>query len=171
MESDRTTGQTSAECSACQVSVKNAWLRWLPVIIWMAVIYRASATPDLRAVPWAQRFHLLPELMGPAMTDLLELILRKACHMAEYALLAGLVRWALAGVRPAWSRARVTGIAFGTAVLYAMSDEWHQTFVPTRTGTPRDVVIDAVGAAMGLLLIGWWLARRQRKAGMGTAGK
>jgi VanZ family protein len=38
------------------------------------------------------------------------------------------------------------------AVLYAVSDEVHQTFVAGRHGSPRDVLIDAVGAALGLLV-------------------
>jgi VanZ family protein len=45
--------------------------------------------------------------------------------------------------------------------MYAVSDEWHQTFVPTRVGTPSDVMIDAAGAALGLALAAlWWRWRR-----------
>jgi VanZ family protein len=47
--------------------------------------------------------------------------------------------------------------------MYAVSDEWHQSFVPTRVGTPWDVLIDAAGAALGLSLAGlWWRWRRSR---------
>jgi VanZ family protein len=164
MASDRTTGSSSTgSCNSCRVSVKNAWLRWVLVIIWMAVIFRASATPDLRAVPWAQRFHLLPRLMGPEATNLLEFLLRKGAHMAVFGILAGLGLWALQGVLPLWRRNRLTAIAFAIALLYAVSDEWHQHFVPTRQGTPRDVVIDAAGAAVALFFIGWRYSLGRRR--------
>ena len=53
-------------------------------------------------------------------------------------------------------------LAWGFCVVYAISDEWHQTFVPTRVGTPWDVLIDAAGAALGLALAGLW--RRVRSS-------
>jgi VanZ family protein len=43
------------------------------------------------------------------------------------------------------------GWAFGLAVAYAASDEWHQTFVRGRHGSPIDVGIDAVGISLGLM--------------------
>lgn len=56
---------------------------------------------------------------------------------------------------------RAALLAWGLSVMYAVSDEWHQTFVPTRVGTPWDVLIDAAGAALGLALAGlWWRWRR-----------
>ena len=45
--------------------------------------------------------------------------------------------------------------------LFAISDEWHQTFVPDRYGTVTDVLIDS----LGILLAGGWLLRRLRKSG------
>jgi VanZ family protein len=58
---------------------------------------------------------------------------------------------------------RAAFMAWGVSVLYAASDEWHQTFVPTRVGTPWDVAIDAAGAALGLILAAVWWRRRDRK--------
>jgi VanZ family protein len=127
----------------------------------MALIFRLSATPDLRTVPWAQRFHLLPMLMGAAATNLLEFVLRKTAHMAAYATLVLLLRWALAGWRTRWSPRLLTLTALGLTILYAISDEWHQTFVPTREGTPRDVAIDTCGALIALFLM--WLLQQRRK--------
>jgi VanZ family protein len=45
-------------------------------------------------------------------------------------------------------------MAFVVSVLYAASDEYHQTFVPGRNGTPVDVGVDAVGALVALLVVG-----------------
>jgi len=135
-------------------------------LIWMALIYRASATPDLRAVPWAQWLGVLPTVLAPERVALVELVLRKSAHMVSFGVLAVLVYGGLAtGVAPLRS-ARLHAIAFSVATLYAVSDEWHQGFVPTRVASATDVLIDAVGAVVGLVLVSWVRQRRQlRKAG------
>jgi len=51
-------------------------------------------------------------------------------------------------------------LAWVLTVLYAMSDEFHQTFVPGRNGNALDVLIDASAAALAALAL--WLARRSR---------
>ena len=80
--------------------------------------------------------------------DWWEVVMRKVGHATGYALLTALWTWALAGrvERPlAW--------ACAIAVLYACSDEYHQTFVDTRHGSPRDVLIDSVGIGLAALAI------------------
>lgn len=54
------------------------------------------------------------------------------------------------------------GLALALAVLYAVSDEIHQAFVPGRAGSPLDVAIDAVGVACGIAI--WQLIRSRRLA-------
>ena len=71
-------------------------------------------------------------------------ILRKAAHMAEYGLLWFL--WHRALDRPApWPAAAIT-------LAYAVTDEFHQSFVEGRHGTPVDVLIDAAGVAIAIAL-------------------
>ncbi len=110
---------------------------WLPPVLWMGVIFIVSAQPILPHYP----------------DTLLDLILKKAAHMIEYGILAFLLWRALSRGRGtlSWS-ALVT--AFVVSVLYAASDEYHQSFVPGRNGTPVDVGIDAVGALVALLVVG-----------------
>lgn len=141
---------------------RHGLVRYLLLLGWMYLIFRASATPDLRTVPWAQRFGFLPATIGKEATDLLELLLRKSAHMLSFAILALLAHWALAGTFPGWTARRRGWTAFLFAVLYALSDEWHQTFVPTRHGALRDVAIDAVGAALALLVLRLRFARQRR---------
>jgi VanZ family protein len=91
-------------------------------------------------------------------------VVRKLGHVTGYALLTGLWWWALRGVvdRPLlW--------AIGIALAYACTDEFHQTFVRGRDGTPRDVGIDAIGMAIAAWLIS---ARRlpRRDRGKADAG-
>jgi VanZ family protein len=76
------------------------------------------------------------------------IVLRKLGHVTGYALLTALWVWALQGVvrRPIlW--------AVLISLAYACTDEFHQTFVSGREGTPRDVGIDAIGMAIATLLI------------------
>jgi VanZ family protein len=85
------------------------------------------------------------------------IIFRKLGHVTGYALLTGAWWWALRGVarRPLlW--------AVGISLLYACSDEFHQTFVRGREGTPRDVAIDAIGMGIAALLIS--LSRKRSDA-------
>ncbi|MFZ5816682.1 MAG: VanZ family protein [Bacillota bacterium] len=128
-------------------------LRFLPALFWMAVIYRFSATPGLRTVPLAQRMGLLPFDLSPALLNLLEWSLRKSAHLLSYGLLALLLLWGFRGLWPRW---RAAGWALGIAVLYAVTDEWHQSLVPDRQGRWTDVLIDTIGAATAL-----WLAGRR----------
>jgi VanZ family protein len=79
-------------------------------------------------------------------------VIRKGSHMAEYALLALLLWRALrkpvrGEVRP-WNWREADWLAI--AVLFAVSDEWHQSSVAERQGRLSDVLIDASGALLGL---------------------
>jgi VanZ family protein len=100
--------------------------RWLPVVAWAAVIFAFSSIPSLST-------HL----------GTWDLLLRKLAHMTEYAVLALLLLRATGSY--AW--------AFAAAVAYACTDEFHQTFVRGRDGTPRDVLVDAIGMGIAVFLI------------------
>ena len=115
-----------------RVPISAALRLWLPVVAWAAVIFAFSSVPDLGT--------------GLGTWDL---VLRKIAHACEFALLGALLLRALRDERA----------AFAGGVLYAISDEVHQLFVPGRVGSPLDVAIDSIGVAVGILL---W--RRYRAA-------
>jgi VanZ family protein len=78
------------------------------------------------------------------------LFVRKAAHLAEYAILTGLLFRALRGrVNGFWRRA---GIAFFPIIIFAAADEYHQSFIPSRTASPVDVLVDYCGALLGILI-------------------
>lgn len=91
-----------------------------------------------------------------------EVVARKLAHFGEYLLLTLLWAWALRPVS-----ARAIPIAACLALLYAGSDEFHQTFVEGRTGSLRDVAIDAVGVAVAVALLRYH--RRVRAVAVGKA--
>ena len=84
---------------------------------------------------------------------------RKAAHMAEYAILAILLTGALYTGKEAGGTDGRRGvfsspylIAWLISAIYAASDEFHQTFVPGRSGEVKDVCIDSLGALIGVFL-------------------
>jgi VanZ family protein len=101
----------------------------------MALIFGLSATPDLST--------------GLGEWDLL---LRKLAHITIY-----LVLWLTIARAMDWRRPLATTVI---ALLYAVTDEIHQTHVGGRHGTPVDVAIDAIG--MGLAALAWAVTRRRR---------
>jgi VanZ family protein len=116
-------------------------LLWLPVLLWCGLIFFLSGIPNLRTE-----------------FGFWDLLLRKAAHMTEYAILFLLTRRAVAGSSAAFAgRAGILAAVF--AILYAVSDEFHQSFVPTRGPSVRDVGIDAAGVFIGAILFLWWTRR------------
>jgi VanZ family protein len=99
---------------------------WLPVVAWAALIFALSSIPDL----------------GTGLGGW-DLALRKAAHLAEYAILGALLVRAV--VSP-W-----VAVTLGT--FYALTDELHQHFVPGREASLVDVVIDAVGVSVGVVAV------------------
>ncbi len=107
--------------------------RFLPPLALMALIYVLSAQAGLNSGLGA-----------------IDLIGRKLIHATEYGLLFALW-WRAFG----WTNAAA---AAAVAVLWAISDEFHQLSVSGRDGTPVDVAIDSSGVLIAWLLIRW---RRQ----------
>lgn len=98
-----------------------------------------------------------------AIRNTITVVVRKSAHMGEFALLSMLIYFFCVFARTKfWCRGRVW-ISFTTSVLYAASDEFHQLFVPGRSGEMRDVIIDACGVAIGILLASFIMKLIQRK--------
>jgi VanZ family protein len=139
---------------------------WVPLALWMCLIFSASA--DTQSTARTSRFlepflrWLSPDI-SVEMIGLVRLAVRKSAHAVEYAILAWLVWRALRrptrNDRRPWSW-RLAGSVLVLLILYAISDEWHQAFVPNRTGSVIDVCIDTAGGLIGLTLI--WLRYGRR---------
>jgi VanZ family protein len=117
------------------LGASSALRLWAPVVAWAAVIFALSSVSDLGT--------------GLGGLGTWDLVLRKIAHAAEFALLGLLLARAVHDDR--------TAFALGAA--YAVSDEVHQHFVPGRVGAWYDVVVDAVGVALGVLAWRRWDSR------------
>jgi len=137
--------------------------RWLPVVVWAGVISALSSD----AFSGDQTGGLLLPLLGsllpgasPATLTAVHAAVRKLAHVAEYAVLALLLVRALE--QPWRSLARIAATSLLLCIGYAVLDEFRQTFVPTRVGSPLDVALDTAGAAMA---VAGWLALQMVSAG------
>jgi VanZ family protein len=111
----------------------------LPPLVWMGIIFALSGQPsdEIDRAWW-------------------DVALRKLAHVTEYAILTALWWRALNALDV--SRPLVGAVAI--ALLYAASDEFHQTFVDGRQGTPVDVLIDAIGMTIAAVAV--YARRRSR---------
>jgi VanZ family protein len=133
------------------------WRRWLPVGIWLAVIFFASTAvfvPEHTSAIVNPILRTLFPHLDEARIDRLHLMVRKAGHVTEYAILAILLAratLAIAQIRRGWF-----GISLAVLAAVAASDEFHQTFVPGRNGNAGDVLLDIAAGATALAIIALW---------------
>jgi VanZ family protein len=121
-----------------------ASIRWLAVIAWMSLIFVVSSRPSLHAHS----------------TGSVDFLLKKLAHIGEYAVLTALLWWTFQMHTSTKSQAWLLAIL--VAVFYAVSDEWHQSWIVGRQGAVRDVGVDTLGAALGYVLVSGWSFRATR---------
>jgi VanZ family protein len=119
-----------------EVLLTNRLAKFALVVIWMGLIFYLSSIPDLKLTGGLAPF---------------DFILRKGAHIAEYAILA--ILWQLNV-----NNLKIAGVL---SVAFAMSDELHHHYVPGRTGSPVDVLIDVVGIMVGLIIFHYYQRKNQ----------
>ncbi|MFG6495359.1 VanZ family protein [Fictibacillus sp. UD] len=150
--------------------MKKILLYWLPVLLWMGIIFYASSQPyekqDLRPTLSANldlsiienlfssfTFHYAGDeisIQALGAAHFLEFFIRKAAHFFTYFVLGFLIYRALSYY---FLNNRLTFISsWVLTILYAISDEVHQSFTPNRTPHVEDVMIDAAGGLIGITL-------------------
>jgi VanZ family protein len=148
---------------------------WLPLLIWLGVIFAGST--NVMSAEHTSRFivpfllWLKPE-MSPQTIWTIFVVMRKCAHLAEYAILAILL-WRALGSGTAL-RAKMP-LLFGTVLVFcavfAASDEFHQFFVKSRTPSVRDVLLDVAGALLGLWISASFAHRNPQKSRTTTQGE
>lgn len=107
---------------------------WVAVVVWALLIFLFSAQHSL-GTGWG----------------IWDFILRKAAHMAEFAILFVLVWRAFRMHGVAVSMSLASGVVI--ALVYAASDEYHQSFVSGRTASVRDVLFDLAGIFIAVAVV------------------
>jgi len=139
-----------------QQSAARIFSRYFPLIAWLVFISYASSdnfsADNTSRIIGPLVLWLFPNTSAETLTTI-HLITRKAAHFTEYAILAFLAARAFrTSPRPALAN-RWFLVSLILIVVYALIDEYHQTFVPTRTGSIFDSLIDVTGGLATLLVI------------------
>jgi VanZ family protein len=142
---------------------------WIAALLWMALI--AIESTDTFSAEHTSRFlyPILHFLMGldPARFEVWHHYLRKSGHFVGYFTLSFfLFRAWRATLRLPWAprwALRWSAVAFFMSALVASLDEWHQTFIPSRTGAIKDVMLDSCAALTAQVLIFLYLSWKPRR--------
>ena len=136
---------------------KRKIISWLAVVLWLALIFVLSAQPVYKS-------NGLSKGISEEMVKIIEKIspdrhinidrfnhyLRKIAHFLSYMVLAILMMNVLRLMRV--SGGKKIAIALVVCILFAISDEFHQLFVPGRGSQVKDVLIDTAGAIVGIFV-------------------
>jgi VanZ family protein len=141
---------------------KQRLRRYGPVIFWAALIFIGSSSLlsasntsiAVRIAHW-----LFPQA-GQATLRTIHFLVRKCGHFMEYAVLGLLAARAFRTSSRELLRSRWFWMSLLLVVLYALSDEFHQSFIPSRRASIYDSMIDSAGGLTGLLI---YRARRSRR--------
>lgn len=150
------------------MTMKNRITSWLPVILWMSIIFFLSSqvadeSSQLSSGITAFVMSLIEKIIPKTTLDLefLHFLVRKNAHFFAYLLLGLLARRAF--YREGKRGLELFGLSLLVCALYASSDELHQLFVPGRACQLRDVLIDSSGATLGLVVMQWLQGIRRKE--------
>lgn len=125
-------------------------MRFIPAVLCTTVILAASSDLFSAAHTGGLLRTLLGHVVAPAALETVNAVLRKLGHVTAYGLHAYLWLRAFRGERAWETRLAVWAVVITFAV--AATDEFHQSFIPSRGGSPFDVLLDTCGAALAVLL-------------------
>jgi VanZ family protein len=132
------------------------WLRaWWPALLWAGVISFAS-TETFSSANTAGILAPIVRWFNPAISrenlDAVHFFVRKSAHVAEYFIFYVLIYRGIRGRRTGW-RWSWGGVAWIIAAAFSVLDEFHQSFVASRTASPWDSLLDSAAALAALLCV------------------
>ncbi len=119
-------------------------LYWLPVLVWGLVIFSFSAHSNITV----------------STAKITDFVAKKAAHFSEYFILSALIYRALHATSKIHGKYLLL-VTLTLTVLYAITDEFHQSFTPGRSPRIQDVIIDSGGAFVALVFFTKWLKGRK----------
>ena len=129
---------------------KKLVLAWTLLILWMLFIFIMSSFNGVMSSNQSGSIAvLIYNLFDISDTEKVSFIVRECAHVSEFFILGILV----INLVSKYNVKHIYLISFIICVLYASSDEFHQLFVPGRSGQVTDIFIDMIGVVLGLLLV------------------
>ena len=139
--------------------LKSQLKYWLPAIAW-AILISLASTDTFSSVHTSGLIipilHWFFPAAGAETLERLHFLIRKCAHFTEYFIFSVLLFRALRGQNRGW-QLRWAIWALLIAAGYSALDEFHQTFVPSRTASPWDSLLDTTGAAVSQIAVWIWL--------------
>ena len=140
---------------------------WLPAVAWACVISVLST--DVFSSEHTSRFilpalHLIFPRAGAETLALMHAVIRKAAHVTEYFIFSIFLVRGLRGQDRGW-KMRWALWAVVIAAGYAGLDEFHQSFVPSRTASPWDALLDTAGASAAQVVLWIWNLSKGKVSG------
>lgn len=125
-------------------------MKYIPLLAWMLIIFLFSHQVADESAEYSRLAIWLLQVLGIDLTEIAKgnatFIVRKAAHITEYFILCLL---ALNVAKHKWLAPNFYFIAMIFSILYACSDEFHQTFIQGRVGCIQDVGVDSIGVLIG----------------------
>lgn len=129
---------------------KELIISWMLLVIWMIFIFiMSSFNGNISSNQSGSIADLIYNLFNISDTEKVSLIVRKCAHVSEFFILGILV----INLVSKYNVKHIYFISFIVCVLYASSDEFHQLFVPGRSGQVTDIFIDMIGTIFSLLVM------------------
>ena len=133
----------------------------LVIVIWLITIFKFSSQVSNESLNMSNKFMYkvvsilegkdLTEARKKELTKKYTKVVRKSAHFFLYFILGGLFFWLFCDIIKIHSLLVI--ITITCCLLYAISDEWHQSYVPGRTARGFDVIIDTAGATLSTTLL------------------
>ena len=132
---------------------------WVPALLWAILISYAST--DAFSASHTSRFiipvlHLLFPFASAETLERAHFVIRKTAHFSEYFIFSLFLMRGMRGRDHGW-KLRWAIWAVVIAAAYSALDEYHQSFVPSRTASPWDSMIDTTGAVAAQVLLWLWI--------------
>jgi VanZ family protein len=152
-------GNEDREAEVVRVRKRSRAWRYAPLLLWMAFIFFAS-TVSFSASNTSRIIRPLLLWLSPGMSEeslnFAHFIVRKLAHLTEYAILGLLAARAFSTSSRPILRRQWFLFSLALVALYALADEFHQLFEPSRTGSIYDSLIDITGGLIALLALFAW---------------
>ena len=139
----------------------NRLKQWLPAILFAILISMASTdsfSAQHTSTVIIPILHWLFPAASPETLERMHFFIRKSAHFIEYFVFSMILLRTLRGKQPGW-HLRWALVALAIAAGYSALDEFHQSFVPSRTASPWDSLLDTTGAATAQVVAmvwSWW---------------
>ncbi len=139
--------------------MKRKIIKWFFLIIWMTVIFAFSHQANSGSITHNIIADILP--LNQHTIEIINIIIRKLAHLTEYFILAiaihSLLKEYLTNIKT------ITILSLIFCIIYATTDEYHQSFITNRTSSPKDVLIDTIGSLTYLTMATIYHIQKSKK--------